>query len=149
MPLREAEMREIQMEALKQPIGVVSSDRLWTIGDMAREYGVTLRALRFYEYKALIAPLRQGLARLYRAEDRRRLGLILTGKKLGFTLMQIREMLETGAPADPEAPGASFEQTLTPAQARSQLELLERQRAEIDDAIAQLRAAHGALSAAL
>ena len=78
-----------------------------------------------------------------------RLGLILTGKKLGFTLMQIREMLETGAPADPEAPGASFEQTLTPAQARSQLELLERQRAEIDDAIAQLRAAHGALSAAL
>lgn len=138
------------MEALKQPIGATSSDRLWTIGDMAREYGVTLRALRFYEDKALIAPLRQGLARLYRGEDRRRLGLILTGKKLGFTLMQIREMLETGVAADgPEAPGASFEQTLTPEQARSQLELLERQRAEIDDAIAQLRAAHGALSAAL
>jgi DNA-binding transcriptional MerR regulator len=64
-----------------------------TIGELARDSGVTLRALRFYQSKGLLAPRRHGSARLFSLEDRDRLALILQGKRLGFTLTEIREML--------------------------------------------------------
>src|SRR5437868_14041112 len=64
-----------------------------TIGELSREFGVTLRALRFYENKGLISPQRDGLSRLYSQGDRTRLALILKGKKLGFTLGEIRQMI--------------------------------------------------------
>ena len=67
---------------------------VYTIGDLAREFDVTLRALRFYEDKGLLSPRREGLARLYSAADRVRLQLILKGKRLGFTLAEISEMVE-------------------------------------------------------
>ncbi|MBV8840465.1 MAG: MerR family transcriptional regulator, partial [Alphaproteobacteria bacterium] len=63
----------------------------FTIGELSREFGVTLRALRFYENKGLITPQRDGLNRLYSQGDRTRLALILKGKKLGFTLGEIRQ----------------------------------------------------------
>src|SRR3954447_11122035 len=71
----------------------------FTIGELSREFGVTLRALRFYENKGLISPQRDGLNRLYSQGDRSRLTLILKGKKLGFTLGEIRQMIavEEGA----------------------------------------------------
>src|SRR5206468_9974512 len=71
----------------------------FTIGELSREFGVTLRALRFYENKGLISPHREGLSRLYSQGDRTRLALILKGKKLGFTLGEIRRMIaaEEGA----------------------------------------------------
>src|SRR5262245_44552528 len=62
----------------------------FTIGELAKEFGVTLRTLRFYENKRLLSPRREGLARLYSKADRDRLALILKGKKLGFTLSEIR-----------------------------------------------------------
>src|SRR5260370_40234631 len=65
----------------------------FTIGELSREFGVTLRALRFYENKGLISPHRAGLNRLYSQGDRTRLALILKGKKLGFTLGEIRQMI--------------------------------------------------------
>src|SRR2546423_15719427 len=65
----------------------------FTIGELSREFGVTLRALRFYENKGLITPHRDGLNRLYSQGDRTRLALILKGKKLGFTLGEIRQMI--------------------------------------------------------
>src|SRR6202163_4102109 len=65
----------------------------FTIGELARDFGVTLRALRFYENKGLISPQRDGLSRLYSQGDRTRLALILKGKKLGFTLGEIRQMI--------------------------------------------------------
>jgi DNA-binding transcriptional MerR regulator len=124
-----------------------ADQRLTTIGEIARDHGVTLRALRFYEDKGLLTPLRQGTARLYRPEDKRRLTLILTGKKLGFTLTQIRQLLETAAPAG-EADGdrPEFERALSADQVSTQLAALERQREDLDAAIAQLRAAHAAMS---
>ena len=64
-----------------------------TIGDVAREFGVTLRTLRFYEHRGLLQPRREGMARFYSAADKGRLALILKGKQLGFTLTQIRAML--------------------------------------------------------
>jgi DNA-binding transcriptional MerR regulator len=68
--------------------------RLYTIGELAAELGVTTRAIRFYEAKGLIAPARRGVARAYSRRDRGRLKLILRGKNLGFSLEAIAEYLK-------------------------------------------------------
>jgi DNA-binding transcriptional MerR regulator len=68
--------------------------RLYTIGELAAELGVTTRAIRFYEAKGLIAPARRGVARAYSRRDRARLKLILRGKNLGFSLEAIAEYLK-------------------------------------------------------
>ena len=64
------------------------------IGDLAREFGVTTRTIRFYEDHGLLSPRRQGQRRVYRERDRVRLRLILRGKRLGFSLAEIAETLE-------------------------------------------------------
>lgn len=66
---------------------------MFTIGDLAQEFEVTPRTLRFYEDRGLLAPRRRGSTRLYSRRDRGRLKLILMGKKVGFSLDEIREML--------------------------------------------------------
>lgn len=66
----------------------------WSIAELAREFGVTTRAIRFYEAEGMIAPERQGQHRLYHPRDRVRLKLILRGKRLGFTLAEIREIID-------------------------------------------------------
>jgi len=66
----------------------------YSIGEMAREFGITTRALRFYEDEGLLEPIRVGRRRLYRRRDRARLKLIMRGKRLGFTLAEIRETFE-------------------------------------------------------
>mgnify|MGYP001767159236 CR=1 FL=1 len=72
----------------------VSVDRTWTIGELARECDVTLRALRFYEGKGLITPTRAGGARLYGREEVRRLRLVLRLKDLGFSLAEIAGLVD-------------------------------------------------------
>ena len=72
----------------------VETERPFTIGELAREFAITTRAIRFYEAKGLIAPSRKGVARAYSRRDRARLILILRGKNLGFSLQEIREYLE-------------------------------------------------------
>ena len=80
-----------------------------TIGEMAREYGVTLRTLRFYEDRNLIHPRRAGNARYYGGPDRVRLEMILKGKRLGFTLAEISELIggEDGAARPTSRAGCS------------------------------------------
>lgn len=73
----------------------------WTIGELAREHDVTLRAMRFYEAKGLLKPARDGTARLYDAENGRRLRIILRAKKIGFSLIQIRELLGLAMSREP------------------------------------------------
>lgn len=68
-------------------------DRLWTIGELARECDVTLRAMRFYEAKGLLKPSREGTARYYDAENRRRLEIVLRAKRVGFSLAEIRDLI--------------------------------------------------------
>src|SRR5438045_9614518 len=83
-----------QVWAAEPSQGGQSGDKsAFTIGELSREFGVTLRALRFYENKGLISPQREGLSRLYSKGDRTRLALILKGKKLGFTLAEIRQKI--------------------------------------------------------
>ena len=116
----------------------------FTIGELSREFGVTLRALRFYENKGLIAPHRDGLSRLYSQGDRTRLALILKGKKLGFTLGEIRQMIaaEEGE-ADHDALTLSQEKCL------EQIEMLQRQKAEIEEGLSELHRIYAELSGKL
>jgi DNA-binding transcriptional MerR regulator len=68
--------------------------RRYTIGELAREFKVTTRAIRFYESRHLLSPQRRGTARLYSGRDRARLMIVLRGKNLGFSLEEIAEYLE-------------------------------------------------------
>jgi DNA-binding transcriptional MerR regulator len=106
------------------------ADTPMTIGEVAREFGVTLRALRFYEAKRLVAPQRRGASRLYRRRDRERIALILTGRRLGFTLAEIRDLVDR-----PGGKGLH----LTREKCVEQINLLERQKRGIELAIAELR----------
>jgi DNA-binding transcriptional MerR regulator len=104
----------------------------YTIGDLAREFGVTLRTLRFYEHRGLIKPRRQGLARFYDEKAKARLALILKGKQLGFTLTEIRAMLAANDR------GATADLGLSREQMKTQLEHLKAERARLDAGIAEL-----------
>jgi DNA-binding transcriptional MerR regulator len=68
--------------------------RIYSIAELAREFGITARTMRFYEDEGLIKPRRQGLTRLYSAGDRTRLSWILRGKRLGFSLAEIKELID-------------------------------------------------------
>ena len=118
------------------------STREMTIGEMAGQFGVSLRTLRFYEDRKLLRPRREGTTRIYGAGDRLRLQMILKGKQLGFTLTEIGELIGARDAND------DFEQTLQPQQILMQIDHLERQRHEIDDAIERLRATHARVLAA-
>jgi DNA-binding transcriptional MerR regulator len=116
-----------------------------TISQMSRVFGVSLRTLRFYEDRALIKPRREGNARYYRATDRIRMEMILKGKKLGFTLTEIQDLIGGKGATDM----TDLEDQLNPQQIVTQISHLERQRNEIEGAIERLRAtqsrlAHGA-----
>ena len=109
--------------------------RTYTIGDLAREFGVSLRALRFYEDRGLLSPVRLGSSRIYDARQRARLELILKGKQLGFTLTEIRALLER------EERGESAPKLrLSVSQIDDQIAHLERQKAEVEGAIVELKA---------
>jgi len=112
------------------------SEYRFTIGDLAREFGLSLRALRFYEDRRLLKTRRRGTTRLYSDADRSRLQLILKGKQLGFTLAEIRELL-----AAQVEERLDLALTLNPEQITAQIDHLERQRAELDIALSELRAA--------
>jgi DNA-binding transcriptional MerR regulator len=105
-------------------------DTPMTIGEVARQFSMTLRALRFYETKGLISPQRRGAMRFYRSSDRERLSLILTGRRMGFTLTEIADLL--GKPTE-----AGLH--LTREQCVAQINLLEQQKRGIEIAIAELR----------
>jgi len=113
-----------------------------TISQMSRLYGVSLRTLRFYEDRGLIKPRREGNARYYRGVDRVRMEMILRGKKLGFTLSEINDLI--GGKGAAETP--DLEEQLQPQQIVNQIGHLERQRSEIEDAILRLRATHSRLT---
>ena len=115
------------------------------IGDMAREFGITLRALRFYEDKGLLDPKRQGSTRLYTARDVSRLKLIMLGRKIGFSLREVKQIMDL---YDPQGSNAKQLRTVVDKSER-QLVKLEKQRATLDDSIAELKNAMSKWRAAL
>jgi DNA-binding transcriptional MerR regulator len=106
-----------------------------TISEMCAEFGVTPRTLRFYEYKELLHPKREGQKRLFTKRDKARLKLILQGKRFGFSLDEIRELLDLYYLDDQQS--TQLARTYERAQVR--LEAMEAQRAELDEAIGELR----------
>lgn len=111
------------------------------IGEMAKKYGVTLRTLRFYEDKGLLKPERDGATRLYTHRDRVRLKLILLGRKVGFSLREVKQMMDLYDPT-----GTNTKQLrLALEKSEKQLVRLQKQRALIDDAINELSGAMNAV----
>lgn len=111
------------------------SDDLMTIRQMCDAHEVTPRTLRFYEARELIFPQRRGQHRLYDRRDRARLTLILRGKRFGFSLEQIRQLLQLYEPG-----GTNRAQiAATIAVGRDRLADMERHYAELSGAIAELR----------
>jgi len=106
-----------------------------SIGDLARELDVTPRAIRFYEDEGLLSPRRNGGRRVYSKRDYVRLKLILRGKRLGFSLAGVREMLELYDSAPDERP--QLEKFVAALGARRQQ--LEQQREEIEEALEEIR----------
>jgi DNA-binding transcriptional MerR regulator len=108
---------------------------LLTIGEMCAEFAVTPRTLRFYEAKELLAPIREGQKRLYSRRCRARLKLILQGKRFGFSLEDIRQLLNLYDIGDQQTTQIARTYDL----GTERLRAMEAQRAELDLAIADLR----------
>jgi DNA-binding transcriptional MerR regulator len=130
-----------RQQAAPQPESAIAE--LFTIGELSRIYGITLRALRFYEQRGLLKPIRKGAARFYDSKQKARLQMILKGKHLGFTLTEITELLEADSGRLRPDEFALDEKMVL-----SQLRHLEERRADIDQAIAELRAQHQRLASA-
>ena len=109
-------------------------ERLFSIGQMCDQFGVTARALRFYEDEELISPERRGLQRLYSERDRARLAWILRGKSVGFSLATIREMIDLYDVGDQR----ETQRLVTLERCRERVTALERQRQDIDATLTEL-----------
>lgn len=112
------------------------NDDLMTIREMCEAFEVTPRTLRFYESKELLSPIREGQKRLFTRRDRARLKLILRGKRFGFSLEEIRQLLDLYHVGDQQL----TQYTRTIELARKRLAEMERQREELTSAISELKA---------
>ncbi len=108
----------------------------FSISELAREFDVTPRAIRFYEDQGLITPRREGQRRVYTARDRTRLKLTLRGKRLGLTLSEIRELIDMYDPGRDERP--QLERFLSVLE--SHKASLLQQRADLEAQLAELDA---------
>jgi DNA-binding transcriptional MerR regulator len=104
------------------------------IRDLVREFGLTARTLRFYEEKGLLSPGRSGQERIYSRRDRARLQYVLMGRRVGFSLEEIQEMLDLSDLADRST--GHLRSAL--ARFRDRIDRLEQQKADIDRALAEM-----------
>jgi DNA-binding transcriptional MerR regulator len=148
----------LAMPSCEHPTFLPNSDVIWidagaestassdapsefSISELAAEFSLTPRTLRFYESRGLLSPTRSGGMRLYGRSDRARLALILKAKKYGFTLLEIKEMIEA-------QDGRAEEQSLKLSREKcsEQISMLERQLQEVEGALAELRRIHTTLA---
>jgi DNA-binding transcriptional MerR regulator len=109
-------------------------DKTYTISDLAKEFGVTTRTMRFYEEKGMISPLRDGQKRLYSSADRVRIKLILRGKRIGMTLQECVDVIDM---YDPEHNNAEQLHSLIN-KVKERREQLLQQKRDIDDMLTGL-----------
>ena len=110
------------------------NSRTYTIKELACDYGITARTLRHYEDQGLISPERQGQHRIYRHEDRVRLAWILRGKRVGFSLSEIGQMLDLYDIGD----GREKQRSVTVDRCRNRIDALKAQRDDINATIDEL-----------
>jgi DNA-binding transcriptional MerR regulator len=122
------------IEALA-PIEPRPDREFFSISDLCAEFGVTARALRFYEDEGLISPERRGTARIYSHRDRARLAWILRGKRVGFSLGEIREMIDLYDIGDDRR----VQRQVTLERCLDRITLLDSQKRDIDAHIAELQ----------
>jgi DNA-binding transcriptional MerR regulator len=120
-------------------------ERLFTITELARELGVTPRAIRFYESKGLLHPQRAGTTRVYDHRDRGRLHLILRGKRMGFSLAQVQQFLDL-YDVDPDQ---HLQLVHLLRGARHRIAQLERQRHDLEVTLEELRDVEAQCAAAM
>ncbi|MBV8838759.1 MAG: MerR family DNA-binding transcriptional regulator [Alphaproteobacteria bacterium] len=118
---------------------------VFTIRDLTKEFAVSARTLRFYEEKGLVDPGRRGEQRLYSRRDRARLAYVLAGKAVGFSLEEVREMLDLYDVGD----GQVTQLKVALRKFAERIERLNRQKAEIDHVIAELTRASAGMKAKL
>ncbi len=106
----------------------------FSISDLTREFGVTARALRFYEDEGLIAPSRVGLSRIYSKRDRARLAWIMRAKNVGFGLGEIRELIDLYDLND----GRVEQRRVTVQRCREKIAKLAQQKADIESSLKEL-----------
>ena len=106
----------------------------YTITDLTREFGISTRTIRFYEDEGLILPLRRGRTRLFRPSDRRLLMFILRGKRLGFSIAEIREII--GMYKEP--PGEQGQLKLLLQRVQEKRDILLQKRRDIEETIGEL-----------
>jgi len=135
------------MTRMPTPREIFMRQKTYSIAALAEEFAISARALRFYEEKGLLTPFRQGLERLYTKQDRARLKLILRCKRWGFTLTEIRDLLEAqdetgqGETCQGETgAGAGRQLRLSLQLGREKLAALQKQRVDIESGIAELQA---------
>ena len=120
--------------------------RTFTIRHLTKEFGVTARTLRFYEDEGLIAPERRGQTRIYASRDRARIILILRGRRVGFSLSEIREILDL---YDIHHDGGVTQTLHARKKFEEQLHKLERQKIDIEDSLTELKRAIGVIDEAV
>ncbi len=111
------------------------TDDVMTIRQMCEAFDVTPRTLRFYEAKELLSPIRQGQRRLFTRRDRARLKLILRGKRFGFSLEELRQLLDLYDKGDQQHTQIARAYEV----AKARLVEMETQRDELEAAISELR----------
>ena len=108
--------------------------QFYSITELTREFGVSTRTIRFYEDEGLIQPIRRGRTRLFKPSDRRLLMLIMRGKRLGFSIAEIREIISMYK----EPPGESGQLKLLIQHVIEKRDQLLQKRTDIDETIAEL-----------
>ena len=109
-------------------------DKFYTITELTREFGVSTRTLRFYEDEGLINPERRGRTRLFRPADRRLILEILRGRRIGFTIAEIREIIKVYK--DPPGEVGQLEMLMT--KVSEKREELRQKRRDIEETLAEL-----------
>lgn len=109
-------------------------NKFYSITELTREFGVSTRTLRFYEDEGLIHPERRGRTRLFRQADRRLIAEILRGRRIGFTIAEIREIIQVYK----EPPGEAGQLKLLMKRIEEKREELRQKRKDIEDTLTEL-----------